>query len=148
MANAFDLNLIRRCRRGVAGLSIGFARAIAVCVVLLGWSAIDGRALADGWNSIAGGDATLGHKLVEENCARCHGSDQAGLLSGGTTPSQQDLAEIVTDRQILVRAFYFDRHPSMPRFLFGDYEMNNLLAYFAELRTGNAQQPFPRSWTR
>ncbi|MEM7121185.1 MAG: c-type cytochrome [Pseudomonadota bacterium] len=121
---------------------------MAVCLAMLGLLAIDDRAFADGWNSIAGGDATAGHKLVEENCARCHGSDETGLLTGGSTPSQQDLAEIVTNRQILVRAFYFDRHPSMPRFLFGDYEMNNILAYFAELRTGNAQQPFPRSWTR
>ena len=121
---------------------------IAVSLALLGLSAVDSRAPADGWNSIAGGDATAGHRLVEENCVRCHGSDETGLLSGGSTPSQQDLAEIVTDRQVLVRAFYFDRHPSMPRFLFGDYEMNNILAYFAELRTGNAQQPFPRSWTR
>lgn len=124
------------------------ATVVALSLMLLGLSVVDSPSLADGWNSIAGGDATAGHRLVEENCVRCHGSDETGLLSGGSTPSQQDLAEIVTDRQVLVRAFYFDRHPSMPRFLFGDYEMNNILAYFAEMRTGNAQQPFPRSWTR
>lgn len=107
-----------------------------------------GVTLAQNWNSIAAGDATAGRELVEKSCGSCHAQGYTGQLTSGSALTQDDLAHRVTDRSHLMRAFYFDRHPSMPRFLFGDYEVNNILAYFAQLRSGDMQQPYPRSWTR
>jgi mono/diheme cytochrome c family protein len=103
---------------------------------------------AQEWSSIAAGDAAAGKELIESRCGSCHVSGKSGLLISGSGLTQDDLAERVRDRQTLLLALHFERHPAMPKYLFRENETNNIMAYFAQLRTGNAQQPFPRSWTR
>ena len=91
--------------------------AIAMCFALMaGMATMIGLAFAQDWSSIAAGDATAGHELVEKNCGGCHTQGNTGLLTSGSALTQSDLAHRVTDRSHLMRAFYFDRHPSMPRF--------------------------------
>jgi len=105
-------------------------------------------ALAQEWTSIAGGDPIAGRDLVEENCGRCHSSGYVGLLVTGSSLTQLDLAERVTDQAILLRALHYQRHPTMPQYLFSDSQLNNILAYFARLREGEALHPLPASPNR
>lgn len=125
----------------IAGAAFCLALAIAVSLPV---AAI----LAQEWSSIAAGDPIAGGELVESHCGGCHSSGYTGLLVTASSLTQNDLAERVRDRQTLLRALHFERHPTMPKFLFSENETNNILAYFGQLRSGNAQQPFPRSWTR
>jgi mono/diheme cytochrome c family protein len=104
--------------------------------------------LAQEWTSIAGGDPVAGMELVESHCGRCHASGYSGLLVTQSSLTQADLADRVRDRQALLRALHFERHPTMPKVLLSEAETSNVLAYFAQLRSGEAMQPFPRSWTR
>jgi len=124
-----------------AGVAFCLAFAIAVSLPVV-------AILAQEWSPIAAGDPVAGRDLIENHCGGCHASGYTGLLVSGSNLTQDDLADRVRDRQVLLRALHFERHPTMPKFLFSENETNNILAYFAQLRSGNAQQPFPRSWTR
>jgi mono/diheme cytochrome c family protein len=124
------------------------ARA-AACVFLAAAVSLPlAGAPAQDWSSIAGGDPVAGRDLVQRECGRCHAVSYDGLLVTGSKLTQDDIADRAVDRTDLLRAFQYERHPTMPKFLFGDYEMNNILAYFAQLRSGNAQQPLPPPWRR
>ena len=98
-------------------------------------------------SSIGSGDPIAGKNLVENNCGSCHSSGYAGLLVSGSSLTQDDIAQRVVDRTMLLRVIRFERHPTMPKFLFSELETNAILAYFAQLRSGDAQQPSTRSWT-
>ena len=100
-------------------------------------------ALAQEWTSIAGGSAVAGRELVEKNCGNCHSSGYVGLLISGSSLTQADLAARVKDQANLLRALHYQRHPTMPQYLFSDSQMTNILAYFARLREGGMQYPLP-----
>ena len=125
----------------IAGVALGLIFAVAMSLPVV-------TVVAQEWSSIAAGDPIAGSDLVEAKCGSCHASGSSGLLISGSNLTQDDIAHRVPDRQTLLRALNFQRHPSMPKYLFSDSETNNIMAYFAQLRSGDAQQPFPRSWTR
>ncbi len=125
-----------------------FVYAMRCAVLSFAVCLFAGSLAAQDWTSIAAGDPVAGRELVENQCGSCHTSGESGLLVTGSNLTQDDLAHRVTDRSILLRALHFERHPTMPKYLFSDYETNNIMAYFAQIRSGDAQQPFPRSWTR
>lgn len=105
-----------RGRHITAGLAllIGACAALAPCAAL------------------AAGDAEAGHRLAQRWCSSCHAADDATNATDAA-PSLAGIARKRAEDTAWLRSWLVAPHPRMPNFDLSNAEIDDLVAYLAQL---------------
>lgn len=107
----------------------GLALLIGACAAVLGFALAPRAAWADG-------DPEAGHRLAQTWCSSCHAAEDATSATDAA-PSLSSIARNRTQDTGWLRSWLVAPHPRMPNFNLSGAEINDLVAYLAQL----AQQP-------
>jgi mono/diheme cytochrome c family protein len=102
-----------------------FALLIGACSVVLGFTLVQRAAWADG-------DPEAGHRLAQTWCSSCHAAADATSATDAA-PSLASIARNRAQDTGWLRSWLVAPHPRMPNFNLSEAEIDDLVAYLAQL---------------
>ena len=78
-------------------------------------------------------DPTLGRRLVQADCSRCHATETGTQSTDPGAPNMADLARMPSATDLSIRVFLRSSHRSMPDRVLSDDEISSVIAYIRSL---------------
>ena len=109
-------------------------RIVLICVVVLALLLLVRLHVAAAQVPGLGGDPSAGHRLADAWCSECHAIGFKSVGEGKAGPAFTAIANLPSTTGLSLRVFLRTNHRSMPNFIIGQADTDNIVAYILSLK--------------